>query len=119
MLKSHCDNICRSREQDAPVKVHVCSKHHLLILLSTMSDGNSTCKPFACAIQDCLQKNGYNEAKCTKAIDELYKCCKEFYENNGPEAKSVCCPKFNLLQLKLKQRLLGKIDAELIPQGKR
>lgn len=72
------------------------------------------CKPFACAIQDCLQKNGYNESKCTKVIDELYKCCKKFYEQNGPEAQSVCCPKFNLLQLKLKQRLLGKIDAELI-----
>lgn len=79
-----------------------------------MSEENSTCKPYACAIQDCLQSNGYNESKCTKAIDALYKCCKEFYEQNGPDAQSVCCPKFNLLQLKLKQRLLGKIDASLI-----
>ncbi|KAM9896084.1 hypothetical protein OXX79_007682 [Metschnikowia pulcherrima] len=84
-----------------------------------MADEGSACKPFACAIQDCLQKNGYSEAKCTKAIDELYKCCKQFYEDNGPEAKSVCCPKFSLLQLKLKQRSLGKIDAEVITQGKR
>ncbi|WPK25807.1 hypothetical protein PUMCH_003138 [Australozyma saopauloensis] len=75
---------------------------------------NSTCKPFACAIQNCLQENGYNESKCTKVIDELYKCCREFYEKEGPEALSVCCPKFNLLQLKLKQRLMKQIDAKLI-----
>ncbi|EEQ38630.1 putative tubulin-specific chaperone A [Clavispora lusitaniae] len=78
----------------------------------------NACKPFACAIQDCLIENGYNESKCTKAIDNLYKCCKQFYEENGPDAASVCCPKFNLLQLKLKQRSLGKIDAELIQSRK-
>lgn len=72
------------------------------------------CKPEACAIQDCLKRTGYNEAKCTKVIDQLYLCCKQFYEDKGPEASSLCCPKFNLLQLKLKQRELGKIDAELI-----
>ncbi|OBA19947.1 Cx9C motif-containing protein 4, mitochondrial [Metschnikowia bicuspidata var. bicuspidata NRRL YB-4993] len=83
-----------------------------------MSDESNACKPFACAIQDCLKQNGYNEARCTAAIDELYRCCKLFYEDNGPEAKSVCCPKFNLLQLKLKQRLLRKIDAELILRGR-
>lgn len=75
---------------------------------------NSTCKPQACAIQNCLESNGYNESKCTKIIDELYKCCKQFYEDDGPDAKSVCCPKLSLLKLKLKQRLLGSIDAKLI-----
>ncbi|KAK6457670.1 Cx9C motif-containing protein 4, mitochondrial [Scheffersomyces xylosifermentans] len=80
-----------------------------------MSNINSDpCKPEACAIQNCLQTNGYNEAKCTKVIDQLYLCCKQFYEKNGKESTSVCCPKFNLLQLKLKQRELGSIDAELI-----
>jgi Domain of unknown function (DUF1903). len=77
------------------------------------------CKPQACAIQDCIQANGYNESKCTKVIDELYLCCRKFYETNGLDAKSVCCPKFNLLQLKLKQRELGKIDAELVDQRNR
>ena len=33
-------------------------------------------KPQACAIQNCLMKNGYNESKCSYYIDELYKCCK-------------------------------------------
>lgn len=75
---------------------------------------NETCKPQACAIQNCLMKNGYNESKCSRYIDELYKCCKTFYETNGSEASSVCCPKFKLLQLKLKQRSLGEIDARLI-----
>ncbi|EGW33199.1 uncharacterized protein SPAPADRAFT_60529 [Spathaspora passalidarum NRRL Y-27907] len=84
-----------------------------------MSEVNETCKSNACAIQDCLLRNGYNESKCTKYIDELYLCCKQFYQENGPEASSVCCPKFNLLQLKLKQRSLGQIDAELIEPRRR
>ncbi|CAI5756596.1 unnamed protein product [Candida verbasci] len=79
---------------------------------------NETCKAQACAIQDCLQSNGYNESKCTKQIDKLYKCCKQFYEENGKDAKSVCCPKFNLLQLKLQQRELGPIDAQLIERNR-
>lgn len=79
-----------------------------------MSEVNETCKPQACAIQNCLEKNGYNESRCTKCIDDLYKCCKEFYERQGPDASSVCCPKFKLLQLKLKQRSLGEIDAKVL-----
>lgn len=72
------------------------------------------CKPEACAIQDCLQQNNYNEAKCTKIIDNLYLCCKNYYKENGSDKQTTCCPKFSLLQLKLKQRELGKIDAEMI-----
>ncbi|CAH6723686.1 cx9C motif-containing protein 4, mitochondrial [[Candida] jaroonii] len=76
------------------------------------------CKAEACAIQNCLQTNGYNESKCTKLIDKLYLCCKNYYESNGAE-QTTCCPKINLLQLKLKQRELGQIDAELINTGRR
>ncbi|KAI5953942.1 CMC4 [Candida margitis] len=85
---------------------------------SCETDVSQTCKAKACAIQDCLLRNGYNESKCTTYIDDLYKCCKEFYEEHGSDAKSVCCPKFNLLQLKLQQRSLGKIDANMIKQGR-
>ena len=81
---------------------------------SQASQASQACQAKACAIQDCLQGNGYNEAKCTKYIDDLYQCCKKFYEDNGADAKSVCCPKFKLLQLKLKQRSLGQIDATLL-----
>ncbi|CAK9440294.1 uncharacterized protein LODBEIA_P43940 [Lodderomyces beijingensis] len=83
-----------------------------------MSDSSEACKAKACAIQDCLQSSGYNEAKCSTYIDDLYKCCREFYEQNGPDAKSVCCPKFKLLQLKLKQRSLNQMDATLIEHRK-
>ena len=79
--------------------------------MSNMSE-NNTCQTYACAIQDCLKENGYNESKCTSAINELYKCCREFYEREGPDAQSVCCPKFNLLQLKMKQRQMKQIDAK-------
>ncbi|CUM46887.1 Cx9C motif-containing protein 4, mitochondrial [Debaryomyces fabryi] len=81
----------------------------------TSSSGDSDpCHPEACAIQDCIQKNNYNESKCSKLIDNLYLCCKKYYEQNGTDKQTTCCPKFNLLQLKLKQRELGKIDAETI-----
>lgn len=75
---------------------------------------NEPCKAQACLIQDCLKSNNYNEAKCTKVIDNLYLCCKKYYEANGNDKPTTCCPKFSLLQLKLKQRELGQIDAELI-----
>lgn len=78
-------------------------------------DSDEPCKPEACAIQNCLESNNYNESKCTKVIDNLYLCCKGFYEANG-DVQTTCCPKINLLKLKLKQRELGPIDAELIEQ---
>ncbi|CAO3652923.1 unnamed protein product [Mucor hiemalis] len=47
------------------------------------------CQQFACAIQDCLTKNDYQESKCTKQLANLTQCCKELIANGG---KSVCCP---------------------------
>ncbi|KAH9845517.1 DUF1903-domain-containing protein, partial [Teratosphaeria destructans] len=65
------------------------------------------CHPRACAIQECIQKNNYNEEKCQKQIDALYECCKLFYQRNGDDASCVSCPKPNLLRLKMKQRAEG------------
>ncbi|KAF7860766.1 hypothetical protein EAF04_008284 [Stromatinia cepivora] len=62
------------------------------------------CHSKACAIQDCLAKNNYNEEKCRSQVDALYDCCNAFYEKNGDDAKTVSCPKANLLRLKMKQR---------------
>ncbi|KAI1209470.1 DUF1903-domain-containing protein [Annulohypoxylon truncatum] len=62
------------------------------------------CHPRACAIQDCLTKNNYNEAKCSGFIDALYECCDAFYRKHGDNATSASCPKASLLRLKLKQR---------------
>ncbi|KAK0656413.1 hypothetical protein B0T16DRAFT_314843, partial [Cercophora newfieldiana] len=68
---------------------------------------NPPCQPRACAIQDCLVKNGYQEKKCEKLIDLLYECCQAFYAKNGDEATSASCPKANLLRLKIEQRKQG------------
>ncbi|KAJ5204396.1 uncharacterized protein N7498_005275 [Penicillium cinerascens] len=62
------------------------------------------CHPRACAIQDCLTKNGYKEENCQAQIDALYECCKAFYEERGENASVVSCPKASLLRLKMKQR---------------
>ncbi|KAF2484374.1 hypothetical protein BDY17DRAFT_295526 [Neohortaea acidophila] len=65
------------------------------------------CHPLACALQDCVQKNNFDQSKCEKQIDELYECCRRFYERNGDEASVVSCPKASLLRLKMKQRSEG------------
>lgn len=57
-----------------------------------------------CAIQDCIQKNRYDESKCQQQIDSLYACCATFYKMKGRDASSVSCPKASLLDLKIKQR---------------
>jgi len=62
------------------------------------------CHPRACAIQSCLTKNNYDEAKCRAQVDALYECCNAFYDEKGDGAKSVSCPKASLLRLKMKQR---------------
>ncbi|KAI8379360.1 uncharacterized protein BYT42DRAFT_568512 [Radiomyces spectabilis] len=47
------------------------------------------CQKYACDIQDCLQKNNYQESKCEAQLVALRKCCEELLDNNG---SSVCCP---------------------------
>ncbi|KAI6779054.1 DUF1903-domain-containing protein [Emericellopsis cladophorae] len=66
------------------------------------------CHPRACAIQDCLTKNNYSEAKCQSVINALYECCDAFYSKYGEDASTVSCPKPKLLQLKLQQMREGK-----------
>ncbi|KAH6895153.1 mature-T-cell-proliferation protein [Thelonectria olida] len=66
-------------------------------------EAKPACHPRACAIQDCLTRNGYNEAKCQTAIKALYECCEAFYERYGDEGSTPSCPKPNLLRLKMKQ----------------
>ncbi|KAK4250861.1 Cx9C motif-containing protein 4, mitochondrial [Corynascus novoguineensis] len=71
---------------------------------------NPPCHPRAVpysVTQDCLTRNGYNEAKCTKLVDALYECCQAFYERNGDNAVTASCPKPNLLRLKMEQRRKG------------
>ncbi|KAH7274613.1 Cx9C motif-containing protein 4, mitochondrial [Fusarium solani] len=66
-------------------------------------EAKPACHPRACAIQNCLTRNGYNEEKCQTVIRQLYECCEVFYERYGEEASTVSCPKPYLLKLKMKQ----------------
>ncbi|XP_045129715.1 cx9C motif-containing protein 4-like isoform X2 [Portunus trituberculatus] len=43
------------------------------------------CQRQACAIQECLQKNKYQEAACEAQIAALEECCKKWYKESG------CC----------------------------
>ncbi|KAK4673507.1 Cx9C motif-containing protein 4, mitochondrial [Podospora pseudopauciseta] len=67
------------------------------------------CHPRALTgITDCLTRNGFDEAKCTRYVDALYECCQAFYKKNGDEATTVSCPKASLLRLKMEQREKAK-----------
>lgn len=72
------------------------------------------CKAQACAIHDCLKKHGFDESKCTAHIDRLYACCKQFYESEGRDARSPCCPTPKLLKFKMEQRAEELLDARLV-----
>ncbi|KAJ5553197.1 hypothetical protein N7494_002575 [Penicillium frequentans] len=65
---------------------------------------DTPCHPRACAIQNCLNKNSWQEEKCQAQIDALYECCNAFYQERGDQASVVSCPKANLLRLKMRQR---------------
>ncbi|CAI4613985.1 CIH_collapsed_G0042880.mRNA.1.CDS.1 [Saccharomyces cerevisiae] len=69
------------------------------------------CQKEACAIQDCLLSHQYDDAKCAKVIDQLYICCSKFYNDNGKDSRSPCCPLPSLLELKMKQRKLTPGDS--------
>uniref|UniRef100_A0A060SXR7 Cx9C motif-containing protein 4, mitochondrial n=1 Tax=Blastobotrys adeninivorans TaxID=409370 RepID=A0A060SXR7_BLAAD len=65
------------------------------------------CHREACRIQDCIQKNNYDETKCTKLVDALYRCCDNYYKNNGHETKPTACPMPDILARKMKDRNLS------------
>ncbi|KAG6018987.1 hypothetical protein E4U41_003466, partial [Claviceps citrina] len=71
-------------------------------------DANPPCHPRACAIQDCLTRNNYSEAKCQDVVKALYECCDAFYRKYGEEATTPSCPKPSLLRLKTRQMRHGK-----------
>ncbi|XP_063845588.1 cx9C motif-containing protein 4-like [Scylla paramamosain] len=43
------------------------------------------CQRQACDIQECLQRNRYQEAACETQITALQECCKKWYKESG------CC----------------------------
>mmetsp|Transcript_6736 Transcript_6736/g.18037 ORF Transcript_6736/g.18037 Transcript_6736/m.18037 type:complete len:121 (+) Transcript_6736:129-491(+) len=48
------------------------------------------CKPFACAIQDCLERHTYNQQVCGRAINNLIECCASLEKPHG----SIHCEGF-------------------------
>lgn len=41
-----------------------------------LSYEENVCHTYACAIQQCLKRNNYDEKKCKKAIDQWRQCLK-------------------------------------------
>ncbi|PNS18986.1 hypothetical protein CAC42_6081 [Sphaceloma murrayae] len=56
------------------------------------------CHARACAIQNCLQKNQFDQSRCEKEIDALYECCNAFYQRDGDTAQNPGCPQASLLR---------------------
>lgn len=63
----------------------------------------SPCKHEACQIQACLRVHNFDDKKCESQIRALYECCRRFYDRNGVDATNKCCPKPDLLFLKIDQ----------------
>lgn len=70
----------------------------------------------ACAIQTCLSRNSYNQAKCEQYVEALYRCCDQFYKAvdkqsvtnmagvERPEVvESTACPIRSIVERKMKQ----------------
>ncbi|KAI9634616.1 uncharacterized protein MKK02DRAFT_16672, partial [Dioszegia hungarica] len=63
----------------------------------------------ACAIQDCLGKYNYNEAKCQSYVAALYRCCDTMYRDaekrgvGAEEAKSTACPIRSVVERRIKR----------------
>ncbi|KAJ2801230.1 hypothetical protein H4R21_002864 [Coemansia helicoidea] len=47
------------------------------------------CQSQACALQDCLWRSDFQEARCQGALAALRKCCRELLARGGA---SRCCP---------------------------
>ncbi|KAG6136924.1 hypothetical protein E4U22_007544 [Claviceps purpurea] len=71
-------------------------------------DASPPCRPRACAIQDCLARNNYDDAKCQQVIMALYECCHAFYQRHGDDARTPSCPQPDVLRLKLQHTKDGK-----------
>ncbi|KAN0061122.1 Cx9C motif-containing protein 4, mitochondrial [Thecaphora frezii] len=61
------------------------------------------CYPKACAIQNCLQSSGFDQAKCEHLIDDLYRCCSLFYKQRGNHAEADSCPIPSVVQRRIRR----------------
>ncbi|KAL7420452.1 hypothetical protein Q5752_004402 [Cryptotrichosporon argae] len=81
---------------------------HLHIRLDSMGSSQE-CQAEACAIQACLTKRAYDEAKCAAQVEALYRCCARLYDaasaagKSTDEAKSTACPLERVVRRKMRQ----------------
>jgi hypothetical protein len=79
---------------------------------------NPKLSPFltACAIQSCLSRTSYDQAKCEAYVAALYRCCDKFYKavdeqsvtnlagQERPDVvASTACPIRSVVERKMKQ----------------
>lgn len=68
-----------------------------------MAEEENPCKPLACAIQTCIQRNQFQQEKCEHLIRNLYHCCDTYYERHGRDKEYASCPKPSKVDEKLRQ----------------
>jgi hypothetical protein len=47
------------------------------------------CSKFACAIQDCLKEQNYNQIKCQNELDKYNFCVKSFMEKEIKKGEKI------------------------------
>ncbi|WBW74417.1 mitochondrial intermembrane space protein [Schizosaccharomyces osmophilus] len=69
---------------------------------------DASCQKEACNLQNCIQRNQYNQSKCEEYINSLLKCCNLWYSQNGSESKESpnSCPQYSILLRQMKDRQL-------------
>lgn len=68
---------------------------------SFMSESDNPCQAQACDIQACIQRHQFQQDKCEHLVQKLYKCCANFYQERGRDARCVSCPRPDILDKKL------------------
>jgi hypothetical protein len=62
------------------------------VVMNFLMKKSNACQSQACAIQNCLQKRGFDATKCEYELAALRKCCTELARRGGT---STACPTAN------------------------
>lgn len=73
-----------------------------VVVMASDSDNFNPCKPIACDIQACIQRNQFQQDRCDYLVKRLYQCCASYYKKYGRESECVSCPKPDALDRKLR-----------------
>lgn len=67
-----------------------------------MPEREPPCQRLACAIQTCIQRNQFQQERCNHIVRDLHRCCKQFYERHGNDARTPNCPVPDVVEAKLR-----------------